>query len=78
MVELFQMSPQFLSSIFGEFNTMAPGDFALHDEHGCRQSLGKSSIALDVPISVPDDQQTFSANNLIGRSTGGYCHPRST
>lgn len=55
MVELFQMSPQFLSSIFGEFNTMAPGDFALHDEHGCRQSLGKSSIALDLPMCVPND-----------------------
>jgi hypothetical protein len=42
MAELFQMSPQFLSSMFGEFSYMAPGDFAVHDEHGGRLSLGKS------------------------------------
>jgi hypothetical protein len=43
LAELLQMSPQFLSSMFGEFSYMAPGDFSLHDEHECKQSLGKSS-----------------------------------
>jgi hypothetical protein len=78
MVELFQMSPQFLSSMFGEFSTMAPGDFTLHDEYGCRQSLGKPFIALDLPMCASNDRQSSSASSLIGRSIGGYCHLRST
>jgi hypothetical protein len=46
MVELFRMSPQFLTSLFGEFSYMAPGDFTLHDERGCKQSLGESAVTL--------------------------------
>jgi hypothetical protein len=44
MAEQLQMSPQFLTSMFGEFSYWAPGDFALHDNQGRKQSFGKSAI----------------------------------
>jgi hypothetical protein len=58
MAELVEMSPPFLSSMFGECSYMAPGDFALNDENACKQSLGESAISFNASIDSTNHRTT--------------------
>jgi len=65
MVEYLGVSPQFLSSMLGEPEYWAPGDFFLHDQHGSNKSLGKPTVPL------------VCFNLLTMRLTEFFCqHPR--
>lgn len=48
MVERFDCSPQFVNSMFGEPDYWAPGDFALHDQHGSNKSLSELIVMFAV------------------------------